>query len=746
VSLPGTDGQALAATVSPEETVVVGSVGLGAQRRAAVWTAPSPAGPYVSVPDSAALSAGDGPGGAVMDLVSGGTVGYVATGSAGGEPAVWYSKDSTTWTQEPSAAKLLDGTDDTTIRGLAVLPQGIFAVGSWRHGTQTAGGLWYSSDGIRWRAATSASDPFVGPGDVRLESITSDGTDLIAAGSVRSSSRWQPATWISPDGGATWSQADTALPQPRAQLGTSDGSTVRQVTSPEAGDRALGVGAAFVAVGGGDGNEDLWSSPDGSDWTAVPLPAAPGFRADLVASDGSTVVVADGDPGRAGLLVSRRDGRWLRIGGPELGVPPAATAEPAALLSRNGQLLLAVDVAGADGASKSVILESSDATNWSVLASGGPLADARITGLYDLAHGLVATGSTSAGVTEVWASSHGRRWRTVAILGRQPPTETTAVGALGDNPIAIGSAPLGGAGQSVAVAWSTGPGGRTTASPLDSTATSATDDAEGVCSNGSTVVVVGSRTRSALPGPTTATPGATTSTSSASTTKRGGSASASASTTSTTTVAPVGSRAGAIGQADNGTEAAAWSSDNGSSWTTGTVSPPPGVGADQEMAGCAAVGTGFIAWGESVTADQPDVPGLWRSANGIDWTQLDLPSLASPGPGLADVAASATTWIGVGGGYPAGLADPFVATTSASGPDLAGPPAPSYTGPDGTAALWLSTDDGSAWARLPTGSAPWAGQQVSTDLVGWVAASDPVVAGTVDGRVAVWVGSPAGGS
>jgi hypothetical protein len=55
--------------------------------------------------------------------------------------------------------------------------------------------------------------------------------------------------------------------------------------------------------------------------------------------------------------------------------------------------------------------------------------------------------------------------------------------------------------------------------------------------------------------------------------------------------------------------------------------------------------------------------------------------------------------------------------------------------------LWLSQDGGSTWLPVDTLGSPW---QVTgpaqLDLAGFTA-DGPVVIGTVDGRLAVWLGS-----
>ncbi|MHB8506262.1 MAG: hypothetical protein ACYDEN_11210, partial [Acidimicrobiales bacterium] len=229
-----------------------------------------------------------------------------------------------------------------------------------------------------------------------------------------------------------------------------------------------------------------------------------------------------------------------------------------------------------------------------------------------------------------------------------------------------------------------------------------------------------------------------------------------------------GSGPGAGGQQDDGTQAAAWSSSDATTWTTATISPQPGVGALEEMDGCLALpaaavsgasgaasglsgGTGpgggaagaVVAWGQTTGRGGGHLPALWESTDrGGTWTRLSPAGVTGAGIApWADVAASGERWLAAGGAEPAALAvpdDPRWAADDPVGP----PPDPSYaTGPDGEAGVWLSTDGGSGWVRLATAGGAWAGAQVATEAVAWSGRA-PVVAGVVDGRLALWTGTP----
>jgi hypothetical protein len=250
-TLPGSDGQALAATAWGARTVIVGSVGRGEDERAAVWMSQGPSEPFVAVTADASMLPSpvvDTPsdtspahGSAAMDVVAAGTQGAFAAGSVSGRQTVWYSTDGTDWVTVAGADKVIGGHPGAVITDLLVTPTAVLATGTAPDGTHTDGEVWSSPDGTRWQRASSAGDPFAGAGDHRVDGLVLDSTgSLIAVGGVRSGASWIPASWVSPDG-ITWSQPSEAFPtstRPQPELG---GSIVRAITSD---------GTGMVAVGG----------------------------------------------------------------------------------------------------------------------------------------------------------------------------------------------------------------------------------------------------------------------------------------------------------------------------------------------------------------------------------------------------------------------------------------------------------------------------------------------------------------
>jgi hypothetical protein len=720
-ALAGADGQALAATAWGPRTVVVGSVGIGATQRAAVWIASGPGRPFALVPGSAAVlptaqPGSPGLGTASMDVVAAGTQGVFATGVRSGRPAAWYSTDGRAWVDLTGATQVIEAATGAVVTSMLVTPSAVLAAGTVDAGSHTDGAVWTSPDGINWHREVPPGNPFSGPADHRINglALTPSGA-VLAVGGARSGPAWLPAAWISPDGN-NWSQPSEALPAATRPQPVQGGAVVRAVTA---------TGSALVAVGGSSTAQRLWVSPDGQSWTEAPLPAgaaeAEDWSADVVAQAGPTTVLVDTEPGQPHVLVRNR-AAWREasaqtsIFGP---VAPAAT--PAALLVEGSRLVLAVDVyrpGPAVGLSTRsvVVLSSSDGTLWHHLSDANALAGAWVDSMAVISGALVAVGTTSNSsgrpVAAVWTSPTGQRWHRAATFatGSRAPGAATTVAGRGPTVLAFGSAPNPAAGAKPGIdavqtarVWAVPPLGATgpgEASTLDVTAGVGAETVLGSCSNGRTVVVVGTATRRGRPTD--------------------------------------------AGQVADGTAAVTWSSAPGTAWTAGVVSPPGDAGGDERVEGCAAVGTGFVAWGQAASPRGGAGPALWISPDGGTWVLQPTPSLDVAGAApLTALAASGPDWVAVGGDQPAALATPWSPGSSIDDPDPRTASPSAASGSDGPAEIWSSSDAGRTWDRAATTGSAWAASgPLATDLVRLLGAN-LVVAGTVAGRLAAWVGVPA---
>ncbi|MHB1536158.1 MAG: hypothetical protein ACYC1D_16415 [Acidimicrobiales bacterium] len=179
---------------------------------------------------------------------------------------------------------------------------------------------------------------------------------------------------------------------------------------------------------------------------------------------------------------------------------------------------------------------------------------------------------------------------------------------------------------------------------------------------------------------------------------------------------------GEISRSGPGSRAQAWSSADAQHWKTAKVSPVPPPGGTEAMEGCVATAAGgFVAYGVATGSDGSTSPATWTSRDGLSWVRQAVPGFCPSDPRpLVDVAEQGSTWLAVGGG--AGASE---GTLPGSG-----------TG------IWRSTDAGVTWQRLSTADPVWQGSfTAAVDRVAF-SGSDAVIAGSIDGELAVWVGTP----
>jgi hypothetical protein len=707
----GSHGQARGVDAWGERTVVVGSVGTGPTQRAAVWISQTTGAPFVPVPDTtafdlpgravdptpgAALPSGDAGAtqpaavaGAVMDSVTSGALGLFAVGSAGGHLAVWYSSDGATWTRLGQAESVIGRSPGAQVRQILETSAGVFAVGSVRHGSDTDAAVWASGNGTGWGPVSSPTS-FAGDGDHALTDLITYGGSVVAVGGTRATTTWTPASWISPNG-FTWGPPSESFPESTPARADLDGAVVSDVA-------VSSNGQDLVAVGGSPAAQRMWTSTDGISWTETALPPAATTDADwtagLVATNGTTTVVVDPDPGQPRLLVDDPTG-WTEVSAdPAVFGTPQDVATPAGLITSDGHLVLAVDVdepgqALGTEATTVDILTSTDGTTWSVAAADGQFVDEEVSDLTATAAGLVAVGgqvpvsSTLAGgnpAATVWTSADGTSWTaatsTAGTLGggKAPATRaeavstTTPTDGLGSVVVA-GTTPAG-----PALSWAAGDGSVIAAGTLDRAPGTGAETPAGACPTPTGPVVVGQ-----------------------------------------TADDSAGSR-GLI-----------WFTTTGGTTQRAQLLPVPRAGSDEAVTGCTRVGGGrLLAWGRSTSDAGTPQASLWTTTKGSSssWTRLvDKALAAGQGTaGISDLATGDGTWLALTGGT----------TQPWTEEDLSG------------VALWRSRDDGKTWQRVETTGAPWASSFGLAARLATFFDGQAVVVGQVDGRLATWTGTPTG--
>ncbi|MDQ2725430.1 MAG: glycoside hydrolase, partial [Actinomycetota bacterium] len=709
---PGLISQARAATTSGTKTVIVGSSGTGNTQQAAVWLSASPGAAFRQVdapgvfagPSSASgsdrdsansASTGSGGGSATMDLVAAGALGVFAAGTAGGDEAMWYSTDSLHWSRLKGAEQVIDKAVAPHVNALLVAANGVYAAGSVADGSApdasaTDASVWSSTDGITWQQVRTAQDTFTGDGDHVINGLANLGTGLVAVGAVRSGQSWSPASWISPEG-HSWSQASQSFPLNEGPRPDSSGTAINGVASATLDTGRTVSEGSLAAVGGSPSAQRLWTSRDGSAWSEVALPAnaanAADWRAGQVATDGSTTVVIDNSTGSPRVLVDRPQG-WTEVSAdPAVFGPPRPTATPARLLTQGTTMALFVriddpgQVLGTETTSTAV-LTSPDGSNWTA-SNSAPFAGHSVTDATTLANGLVAVGHTSALSSTLGAGPTG------ASAWFSPDAASWTLSP--EPPAVFGGAPLGAA------------------------------RADAVTRLGATVIAVGRQTSSP----------ATPADQAVAWTSADGHVWSPASPLDATAGLAIEDPKGVCGgpqsvvavgtvvRSGPGSQAMAWSSSDGVHWQEGTVSPTPDPSANESMQSCITTGNGYIAFGSTQGTDGTVDAAVWYSNNGMQWTRQTVTAFAGSGLGpIKDLAVGGTTWLAVSGSGD---------LTTAAGGNLG---------------VWRTGDAGSTWQRIDTTGAPWtAGQTASVDRVA-LNGANAVVAGQVDGRLTVWLGTP----
>ncbi|MDQ6783350.1 MAG: hypothetical protein M3063_07905 [Actinomycetota bacterium] len=698
LTLPGGNSQARAATLLGSRTIVVGSTGTGNAQRAAAWLSSNPGTPFRQIdapgvfgpPGPRSSAANGGGGGATMNLVAAGALGVFASGKIDGEEALWYSTDGLHWTRLKGAEQVIDSATNPHVNALLVAANGVYAAGSVSDGSATDASVWSSTDGITWAQVRTAQSAFTGDGDHTINGLTSLGTGFVAVGALRAGQSWSPASWISPDG-HSWGEASQSFPVGEGPRPDSSGTTVNAVATTTTDTSTTVASGDLAAVGGSPSAQRLWTSRDGLAWSGVDLPTnaanAANWRAGRVATDGTTTIVVDDSTGSPRVLVDRPQG-WTEVSAnPAVFGPPRPTATPARLLTEGSTMALFVriddpgQILGTETTSAAV-LTSTDGINWtaanSAVFAGHALRDATT-----LTGGLVAVGATSPLSSTLAAGPTGASaWfspdATAWTLSPEPPTT-------------FGGAPLGQA------------------------------QADAVTRLGQTVVAVGRQASS---------PGSPADRAVAWTSPDGHAWTPSTPLDGTTGLSiedPQGVCAGpqsvvAVGSAVTsgpGHHAMAWSSGDGVHWQAATVNPTPDPNATESMHSCITTGNGYIAFGSTQGPNGTVDAAVWYSNNATQWTRQTVGAFtgADLGP-IKDLAVGGTTWLALSG---AGTL-----TTTANG----------------NLGIWRTTDAGSSWQRIDTSGAPWtASQGASVDRVA-LDGANAVVAGQVDGRLMVWLGTP----
>jgi hypothetical protein len=169
-----------------------------------------------------------------------------------------------------------------------------------------------------------------------------------------------------------------------------------------------------------------------------------------------------------------------------------------------------------------------------------------------------------------------------------------------------------------------------------------------------------------------------------------------------------------------------WFTTTGGATQRAQLLPAPRAGSDEAVSGCATVDGRLLAWGGSTSDAGTPQASLWATTKGASssWTRMvDKALAAGQGTaGISDLATDDGTWLAVTGGT----------TQPWTEEDLSG------------VALWRSRDEGKTWQRVETTGTPWASSFGVSARLATIVDGRAVVVGQVDGRLAVWTGTPTG--
>lgn len=209
-------------------------------------------------------------------------------------PVAWRSTDGDTW-EELDLTGLDNGTGEVTVTTLVGLNEaGFLAGGEVVDGDQVTLTLWRSEDGEAWEVLDSP-----GLSGEHLAGLAVAGDTLLA---VREQAGVDGSTLgvMTYSEGGTWTEQATTGLEP---LDLPDGDVVPSVTTIGSSAQELFVLFASVPTDEehGERTPALFTSPDGEDWTTVPLegPTMPDpFHVQTITSvDGGAVAVAEGGEG-----------------------------------------------------------------------------------------------------------------------------------------------------------------------------------------------------------------------------------------------------------------------------------------------------------------------------------------------------------------------------------------------------------------------------------------------------------------
>lgn len=355
-----------------------------------------------------AAGGGQPPVGYPAARLAGGPGGWIAVGPQ----ATWTSPDGLSWTLAAthSITPQLPGDQMWVLNSTA---QGFLAAGvGSAGGSATQAVIWTSRDGLTWQRKTAAQLGLAGPGETvqSISYITARAKDTVISGTVARGGTTYSGTWLSTDGGSTWTRVTVPVDH-------GAGTSITGLAFDGSGLIAVRPGRA--ANGTGDGV--AYFSPNGQAWQyAGTIDAAGGWSPTLVkGSDYGFVVTGASATAQILAFTSAGTGTvWqptasLGDAGKESVV--GATVGPA------GTMIAIGYTAGSKVSQQPVFLEANTAGSVRPVSlaglPGATVPELAVNGLAISGGQQVAVGSAD-GYPAVWRKASGGSWDLVSSLSQ----------------------------------------------------------------------------------------------------------------------------------------------------------------------------------------------------------------------------------------------------------------------------------------------------------------------------------------
>jgi Protein kinase domain len=345
---------------------------------------------------------GPAPAGYPATRVAGGPAGWLATGPQ----AIWTSRDGLSWTLAATHGITPQRPGDQ-VYVLTATSDGFLAAGQAPvSGGGTQAVIWTSRDGLTWQRMTVAQNV------TSISYAASAGQATVIAGNL-STGGW--GTWLSTDGGTTWTPVDVP-----ADHGAD--AAISGLGSDGSGLIAVRPGAAGDAI--------AYFSPNGQTWQYAATIS--GFRPNVVKGSGYGFVVTGTNAAGDDLAyTSTGDGTTWRPTGP-LGTGASYASGLAATVGPGDEVIAAGSTAATKTGQQAVVLRASTTGAVRPVAldaiPGAMVPEVAVNAVASADGQQIAVGSAD-GYPAIWRKTAAGSWTLVSSLplvsGRSALTSVT---------------------------------------------------------------------------------------------------------------------------------------------------------------------------------------------------------------------------------------------------------------------------------------------------------------------------------